>query len=166
MQAKGRRGAYYRVVVTAALQAHFVARILPALERAGSAWYRLPTFEDDDKRAEIVALGWKLYLEDIARGILQPSPGAIASYARRGVGAGKTLVHPSATNLRCKPIPLVYVNSQTMSVMERTKSIIGYDVAPVEESSQRKYRSRAEVLAACARRQREYRARKKMAGLG
>jgi hypothetical protein len=30
MQAKGRRGAYYRVVVTAALQANFVARILPA----------------------------------------------------------------------------------------------------------------------------------------
>jgi hypothetical protein len=49
MQAKGRRGAYYRVVVTAALQANFVARILPALERAGSAWYRLPTFEDDGR---------------------------------------------------------------------------------------------------------------------
>jgi hypothetical protein len=139
MQAKDRRGAYYRVVVTAALQANFVARILPALERAGSAWYRLPTFEDDDKRAEIVALGWKLYLEDIARGILQPSPGAIASYARRGVGAGKTIVKPSATNLRRKEIPLVFVNSQTMSVLESCNAIIGYDVAPVEESSQRKY---------------------------
>jgi len=132
MQAKRRRGAYYRVVVTAALQANFVARILPALERAGSAWYRLPTFEDDDKRAEIVALGWKLYLEDIARGILQPSPGAIASYARRGVGAGKTIVKPSATNLRRKEIPLVHVSNQKIVAFENCNAIIGYDVTPVE----------------------------------
>jgi hypothetical protein len=149
-----KRAAYLDVIITVAMLEDFMGRVYPALIRAGGAWYRLPTFDDDDKRAEIVALGWKLYLEDIARGILQPSPGAIASYARRGVGAGKTIVKPSATNLRRKEIPLVFVNSQTMSVLERCNAIIGYDVAPaVEESS-------------CARRQREYRARKKMAGLG
>jgi transcriptional regulator with XRE-family HTH domain len=77
-----------------------------------------------------MALGWKLYLEDIARGILQPSPGAIASYARRGVGAGKTIVKPSATNLRRKEIPLVHVSNQKIVAFENCNAIIGYDVAP------------------------------------
>jgi hypothetical protein len=53
-----KRAAYLDVIITVAMLEDFMGRVYPALIRAGSAWYRLPTFEDDDKRAEIVALGW------------------------------------------------------------------------------------------------------------
>ena len=100
--------------VTPLIQGDFLERIYPALcrtalsQRGGRPG--LPGLRGADWVAEIVGMGWIMYLTDLARGIANPSPGAIASYARRRVCSGGRVCHPAQARYKKQPIELRYVN--------------------------------------------------------
>lgn len=94
--------AYRAVCVTPEMQEDFTARIYPAVERTAWNWFKFHCNQTgvdyENQRGDCLALAWQLYLSDRAQGIAQPSPGAIASYARRQVWAGGTFCHPGYRN--------------------------------------------------------------------
>ena len=88
-----RKPAYESVVVTPAMQADYMSRVYPMVQRAAWTAFRGLVREHEEDRAEVTAISWRMYLERVARGESVPAAEPIAHYSVLRVRSRCSLVH-------------------------------------------------------------------------